>query len=141
MRWRRVEVEVLLFDVLPVVALVAAKSIQPFFQDGVETIPEGQPKANQLMAVAEAADAVFSPTVGSRVRVFKWEIPPRGAVGTVVLPYRSPLTLREVRPPAFPMLFALTRFFQALVFDGLVSGHGGQSLELLPKFVMASCQN
>src|SRR5262249_44080690 len=75
----------------------------------------------------------FSPTIRSRMSMLKREIIPRSAVGAVVLPYRPPLALREVRPPAFPMFLALVRLFQALVFDCLVSDHDSQASCLLGK--------
>ena len=62
-RRRGVEIEVILLDVFAVVALVARQAEQPLLQNRVAAIPEGQCKADELMAIGDAADAILAPAV------------------------------------------------------------------------------
>src|SRR5437879_320486 len=61
----RVEVKVVFLDVFAVIALISRKAEKPFFQNGVASIPQRQPETDHLMAVADPAEAIFSPTVGA----------------------------------------------------------------------------
>src|SRR5262249_13928622 len=45
MRGRRIEVEVVLLDVLPVIALATGEAEEPLFENRVPTIPQGERKA------------------------------------------------------------------------------------------------
>ncbi|MCE3225410.1 MAG: hypothetical protein K0S58_3590, partial [Nitrospira sp.] len=56
MRRRRIEVEVVLLHILAVIAFVAGKSEDSFFQDRVFPVPQGQGKADDLMAIANAGE-------------------------------------------------------------------------------------
>src|SRR5579885_3223662 len=55
------------------------------------------------MIVADAADAVFAPAVGAKMRMLEGKIIPGVSVGAIILADRAPLPLRQVRPPAPPM--------------------------------------
>src|SRR5713226_203922 len=70
------------------------------------------------MAVADSRDPVLAPAVGAAPRLVMREIIPSVSVGTVILAHRSPLPLREIRPPALPVYFALARFLQSDLFFG-----------------------
>lgn len=54
-----VAVEVDLLDVLPVVALGATQTEEPFLEEGVQAIPEGEGETEALVVVAEAQQAVL----------------------------------------------------------------------------------
>src|ERR1700749_3884178 len=58
------------------------------------------------MDVAEPGQPVFPSPVGPRPGVVMRQVVPRVAVGTVVLPYRAPLPLADIRalPVPFPRL-------------------------------------
>ena len=101
-RRRAVEVEVVLLDVLAVVALAVGQSEQALLQDGVALVPERQREAQPLLVVGEAAEPVLAPPVGSRARLVVREVVPGVAVVAVVLADRAPLPLTEVRPPLLP---------------------------------------
>ena len=120
------------------IPLVAGQAEQAFLEDGVLAIPHGQGKADQLMAVRDATDAVFSPAVGARMGLVEGKGFPRGTVSAVVLADRTPLAVGKVGSPAFPVFFALAGFFEAMIFGGEESGHVRGSLgirEYRPKRV------
>jgi hypothetical protein len=62
---RRVEVPPVLLGVFAVVALVAVQPEDPLLEDRVAPVPEGERKAEQLLVVADAAEPVFVPPVGT----------------------------------------------------------------------------
>src|SRR6266849_3947643 len=64
----RVEVEIIFLDVLAMIALISRKAKKPFFQNGIASIPQRQPKTHHLVAVADPAEAVLSPTIRARTR-------------------------------------------------------------------------
>ena len=96
----RVEVEVVLLDVLAVVALVAGQAEQALLEDRVAPVPQREREADPLVAVADAGEAVLVPAIGARSRVIVREVVPRGAVGAVVLADGAPGALAEVRAPS-----------------------------------------
>src|SRR5262245_39868953 len=59
-----IELEGVLLYVFAMIALVAGQPEQSFLEDGIATIPEGKREADELMPVANAADAVFAPAIG-----------------------------------------------------------------------------
>ena len=65
MRGRGVKVKVIFFDVFPMITFVAGQSKQALFQNRIFPVPESQREANVLVTVADAADAIFSPPIGS----------------------------------------------------------------------------
>ena len=78
MRGRGVEVVVELLDVFAVVAFAAGQPEEPLFEDRVLAVPQGQGKAEALLVVADAGDAVFAPAVGAAAGVVVGEIIPGG---------------------------------------------------------------
>ncbi len=72
---RRVEVEVVLLDVLAVVALVAREAEHPLLQDRIASIPQREREAHLLMTIADARDAVLIPPVRPRSRMIVRQIP------------------------------------------------------------------
>ena len=98
------------------VAFVACESEQTFFQKGVAPIPQGEGKADELMAIAKASDPVLTPAVGARARVVVRKIVPGLAVRAVVFANGPPLSLAQVRPPTLPMSGPQARFLEPLLF-------------------------
>jgi len=101
---RAVEVEVVFLDVLAVVAFVAGRAEDPLFQDGIAPIPQRQGKADVLVTVADAGDAVFVPAVRPRAGMIVGEIFPGGPIRAVVLADRAPGAFAEVRSQRFQCL-------------------------------------
>ena len=64
-RRRGVEVEVVLLDVLAVVALAVGQAEQPLLEDRVLAVPQGQREAELLLVVGDAGEAVLAPAVGA----------------------------------------------------------------------------
>src|SRR6185437_10771915 len=93
---------VVLFDVLPVVALRARQSEQALLDVGVRFVPQAERKAQSHLVVAQAEQPVFAPAVHAGVGMLVREKFPGAAVARIVLTHRAPLTLRQVRSPAVP---------------------------------------
>ncbi len=119
-----VQIEIALLDILAVVALIAGEAEEPLFEDRILAIPKAKSKADELVTIAEAADAVFAPAIGAGVGMLERKEFPGGAVGAVILPNRAPLAVGEIGAPALPVLFSLACFFQTMVFRGEESRHG-----------------
>src|SRR5205823_3728530 len=98
----RVEVEAVLLEVLAVIAFRRHQSEEALLEDGIALVPEGHCPAEDLVAVAEAGDAVLAPAIGLGARQIVGEPGPRVGVGAVVLAYRSPGAVGEIRPPLAP---------------------------------------
>src|SRR5204862_6283551 len=95
--------------VLAVIALVAVEPEEALLEDRVALVPERQRQAEPAVAVAETGQAVFVPTVGPATGLLKGKVVPGGSIRAVVLANRTPGPLSQVRPPALPVLAALTR--------------------------------
>ena len=115
-RRRAVEVEVVLLDVLAVVALAVGEPEQALLQDRVALVPQRQRKAQPLLVVAEPAEPVLAPLVGARARLVVREVVPGVAVFAVVLADRAPLPFAQIRSPFLPRDLRLARVVQALLF-------------------------
>ena len=113
----RVEIEVVFLHVLAVIAFVAGQAEDPFFQDRIAPVPQRQGKADRLVTIADAGDAVFVPAIGARTGMIVRKVIPRRAARAVVFAHRAPGTFAQIRSPALPMFGSLTRFFQSLFFS------------------------
>jgi hypothetical protein len=92
-RWSGVQVEVVLLDVLRMVAFIAGKTEEALLENAIAAVPKRDGEADVLVAVANAADAVFAPAIGARAGVVMREIAPSVAAAAVVLADRAPLAL------------------------------------------------
>ena len=99
---RRVEVEVVLLHVLAVVALGGHEAEEPLLQDRVALVPQREREDQELVAVADAGQAVLAPAVGLAAGLVVGEEVPGVAVGAVVLAHGAPGALGDVRTPAPP---------------------------------------
>src|SRR2546425_2097503 len=75
-----VEIEVVLLDVLAVIALGTRETEVALLQDAVAPIPQGEPEAKALMIVGDAEDAILTPAIRARARVVMREVVPGRAV-------------------------------------------------------------
>ena len=114
-RRRRVDIEVILLDVLAVIAFAVGQAEGPLLQDRIAPVPKRQREAQHLMVVADAAQPIFAPTVGARAGLVVGEVVPGVAVVAVVLPDRSPLPLAEVWSPLLPGRAILPRLIQPVL--------------------------
>ena len=109
-----IDVEVVLLQVFAMVALGRDQPERAFLQDRVSTVPQRQRKAQQLVLIRDASQAVFAPTVGLAAGHVVREMVPGCAAAAVVLADRSPGPLAEVRPPSVPRL-TVTGFRQPIM--------------------------
>src|SRR5262249_6503616 len=107
-----VQVEVILLDVLAVVALGVGQAEQALLQDWVTLIPEREREAQGLLVVTDSGQTVLAPPVGARPCLVVGEVRPRVSAVAVVLPDGAPLTFAEIRPPGSPR-GARARFAEA----------------------------
>src|SRR6266581_3700375 len=107
-RGSTVEVEVIFFDILAMIAFVAGQAEKTFLQNWVMLVPERHGEADQLSAITDAGQAVFVPTEDPRTGVVVGEVFPSVAIGTVIFTDCAPGSFAEVRPPALPMLLAVS---------------------------------
>src|SRR6516165_5011066 len=142
MRWGRVEIEVVLLDVLAVVTLAIGEAKEAFFDDRISSIPKCQREAQTLLLVGEASQTVLAPMVGARTRLIMAEVAPRVAIVAVVLAHGPPLALRQIGTPLLPRNFLLPCLLQSPLFRCLIQLlHAAARLHLVLSAVPSSgCQ-
>ncbi len=84
MRGSGIEVIVIFFDVLAVVAFGTSQAEEALFQNGIAAVPESEGETDTLVIVANARDAVFGPAVGARTSVVVREVVPSRSVCAVI---------------------------------------------------------
>ena len=102
MRRQVVDVEVVLLDVLAVVALGIGQAEQAFLQDRVPLVPQREGQAEPLLVVADPGDTILAPAVRAGPGLVVAEIGPGVSAVAVILPDRAPLPLAEIRSPGSP---------------------------------------
>ena len=120
MRGRAVEIEVVLLDVLAVIAFRACQAEGAFLENRITRIPERERETDALLPIADAREPVLIPPVRMRTRVVMRQVIPGGPVLAVVLAHGAPRALAQVRAPALPVHLAVTRFLESAFF----SSHG-----------------
>src|SRR5262245_22275399 len=111
---RRVEIEIILLDILAVVAFRVGQSEKPFLENRVLAIPQRQRKAQALVVVGKTRQTVLAPAIRAGARLIVAEVVPGIAVFAVVFAHGSPLALAQVGAPLPPQDPALTRLGEAL---------------------------
>src|SRR5262245_52332395 len=107
--------EVILLDVLAMVALAIGQPEQPLLEDGVLAVPERQRETQDLVAVADPGQVVLPPAVCAGARLIMGQIVPGVAGVAIILPHRLPLPLAEIGAPLAPWPMTLPRLLQTLV--------------------------
>src|SRR4029453_12247193 len=130
-RRRAVDVEVVLLDVLAVIALVVGEPEHALLEKGIPFVPQRQREAQALRVVADAPEAILAPAVGAGPRLVVGEMPPRVPVVAVILADGAPLAFAEVGPPLLPGDAALARVVQPGLFVDVDDGGSrhGERLE------------
>src|SRR5262249_4616335 len=100
--------EVVLLDVLAVIALAVGQAEESFLENRVLAVPEGQGQAETLLVVRDAGQAVLAPAVGTGTGLVVAEVIPGVARKAVILADGAPLTFAQVGTEFFPgdLLFA-----------------------------------
>ena len=127
MRRRRIEIVPDLFRIFAVIALRIRKPENPLLQNGIALIPQRHRKAQPALAVADPEQPILAPAIGAAARVIVGKVIPGIATRRIILAHRPPLPLREIRPPALPVLHAPGIFLEAEMFGCRVGGHGTQA--------------
>src|SRR5690349_19052428 len=115
---RIVEIEIVLLDVLAVIALAVRQPEKPFFQDRVALVPERDRQTEMLLVIAKAPDPVFVPAIGTAARMVVGEIVPRAAIRAVVFAHCTTGTFAQIGPPALPIGLFRPCIGVALLFGG-----------------------
>ena len=97
-----IQVEVIVLDVLSVVAFAIGQPEDALFKNRVLSVPQGKREADLLVIVGDAGDAVLAPVIGSGAGLVVSEVVPGIARVAVVLPDRAPLALTQVWAPPPP---------------------------------------
>src|SRR5260370_25874371 len=116
---RAVKVEVILFDILTMVAFAVGQPKQAFFQYGILAVPQSNTEAEQLLLIADTSKAVLAPVIGAGSRLIMGEVVPCISIFAIVFPNGSPLTLAKIGAPLFPRGFRCPGFFESGKFLGL----------------------
>src|SRR5258708_30475337 len=99
---RAVQVEVIFLHVLAMIAFVAGKAEDPFFQDGIALIPQRHSKTDHLSPVADAGPTVFVPPLSARTGVVMRQIFPRISAGAIVFPHGATGPFAALGAPTLP---------------------------------------
>src|SRR5713101_4342851 len=90
-----VEIEVVLFDVLAVIALAVGQPEQTLLDDGIFAVPQSQGETKPLLIVRDSGQAVLAPAVGAGAGLVMAEVIPGVAAFAVILADGAPLPLAE----------------------------------------------
>jgi hypothetical protein len=113
---RTVDVEVVLLDIFALVSLAVGQAKHTLLEYGILAVPQSKGKAQTLLVVAEASDAILAPVIGARARLIVGKVAPSVAVLAVVLPDGSPLALAEIGPPQLPGGSGVPALLEAQLF-------------------------
>ena len=81
-----VQIVVQLLDVLAMISLGARHAEKTLFEHAVVLVPQRESKAQPLVVVAEACDAVFAPAVRAGAGLFVRKVRPHIAIVGIILP-------------------------------------------------------
>ena len=109
----RVEIKVILLNVLAVVALRVGQPEKPLFKNRVLAIPQRQSEAQALVVVGKTRQTVLAPTISARARLIVTEVVPGVAVFAVIFANGAPLALAQVGSPLPPRDTTLPRLCKA----------------------------
>jgi len=97
------EVVIILFDILSMIPLRTAQTEKPFFKKGVVGVPEGESEAETPLAISYAKQAILPPPISTASGMIMRKVFPGFTIVRVVFTDSSPLTLRQVWAPSFPV--------------------------------------
>src|SRR5262249_16066539 len=123
MRRRRVEVVIKLLYILAVVALRASQSEEALLQDWIFRVPERECETKTALPICDAEQSVLAPAISAASRVIVRKIIPPISLRRIIFANCRPLSLGEVRPPAFPVAYARRVLSETLFFRSLTA-HG-----------------
>src|SRR5207245_1806458 len=92
-RGRAVEVEIVLLDILPVVAFAVGQPEQSLLEDGVAPVRQRESEAEALLVIGDAGQSILTPAVRPRAGLVVAEVIPGVAALAIVFAHRAPLAL------------------------------------------------
>src|SRR5215475_5478513 len=95
----RIQIEVVLLDVLAVVAFVAGQAEDALLQNGVSPIPERDSETDILVTVADARETLFVPAIGAGPGMVMRKSFPSRALGAIVLAHSPPGPFAQIGSP------------------------------------------
>src|SRR5215475_7609953 len=99
---RAIDVEVILFDILTVVAFAVRQAEQTLLEDRILAVPQTDAQAEPLLVIADPGKTILSPVIRTGSGLVVAEIVPGITIRAVVLAHRPPLPFAQVRPPLSP---------------------------------------
>jgi hypothetical protein len=100
------------------VPFIARETEDPFLQNGISSVPEGDSEADILVTIGNAGQSVLIPSIGAGASLVVRKRFPGGSVRAVVFSDGTPGPFAEIGPPAFPMFLPAGVFIEALLFRG-----------------------
>jgi hypothetical protein len=98
------------------IPFIAREAEDPFLQNGISSVPEGDGEADILVTIGNAGQSVLIPTIGARASLVVRERFPGGPVRAVVFADGSPGPFAEIGAPAFPMFLPAGVFIETSLF-------------------------
>src|SRR4029077_7868365 len=102
----RIQVKILLLDVLAMIPFGVREPEQALLQNGIRAVPQCERQAHQLFGIGYARDSILAPSIGAAARMVVRKVFPGGAVGAVVLAHGAPLPFAQIRTPVLPAVTA-----------------------------------
>ena len=100
------------------VPFIAREAEDPFLQNGISSVPEGDGEADILVAIGNAGQSVLIPAKGARASLVVRKRFPGGPVRAIVFADGAPGPFAEIGPPAFPMCLPSGVLIKTLLFRG-----------------------
>src|SRR5690606_16577970 len=94
-----IQIVIQFLDIFSMVPLRAGQSKQPFFQNWITTIPQGQGKTYPAFVVGNTRYAILAPAINPASGMVMRKIVPSTPVFTIILPHCAPLPFTEVGAP------------------------------------------
>ena len=95
------------------VAFAVREAEEPFLEDRVLAVPQGQTEAEALLVIGNAGDAVLAPAGCARAGMIVGEEIPGVTPFALVLAHGAPLSFAEVRSPLLPGSLLFSRLFKS----------------------------
>jgi hypothetical protein len=132
-----IEIPPILLHVLAMISLRPGKAEHALLQDRINAIPQRQCQTQIMMNIRQPGHTVFIPSVRPRPRMIMRKETPGITAVAVVLAYRAPGALGEIRPPLIPriglrqiVLRASSGLSQPAMLGGAISGWRADSHDL-----------
>src|SRR5277367_805036 len=93
---RAIQVEVILFDILTVVAFAVCQSKQALFEYWILAVPQRDAETQQLFFIADTGEAILTPVIRAGSCLIVSEIVPGISILAVVFANRAPLALAKI---------------------------------------------